>query len=265
MRQKIRFQFWILSISTIAIVALAAILPPVPQSESYHEFIDQRLFFGIPNFLNVVSNLAFLLIGVAGVVFILHSFGLIRYPSFASKVECWPYLILFFSIAMVCIGSAYYHWAPNNAGLLWDRLPIACGVTALLAATIVDRVSVKAGLILLPILVLLGLASVLHWYWSELQGAGNLNFYIVVQFYSLLLVIVLSIIFPSRYTRGSDIYIVVAMYGLSKVAEKLDTEIYALGQLISGHTIKHFLAAAAVYWILRMLMKRVPVEGNALK
>ncbi len=261
-----RFQLWVLCISTIVIVALAAILPPIAQSESYHQFVDQRLYFGIPNFLNVVSNLAFLLIGVAGVVFIGRSFGLNRYPSFVTKVECWPYLILFLSIAMVCLGSAYYHWAPNNAGLLWDRLPIACGVTALLAATIVDRVSVKAGLILTPVLVFLGLASVLHWYWSELQGTGNLNFYIVVQFYSLLLVIVLSIVCPSRYTRGSDIYIVVAMYGLSKVAEKLDAEIYALGQLISGHTLKHLLAAAAVYWIFRMLVKRVPVaRDNALK
>lgn len=262
-----RVKFWILGVLSIVVVVLAAVLPPIAQPVSYHAFVDQRDFWGIPNFWNVVSNLGFLLIGVAGIVLIERSFKSGRHQSFVSRAERWPYLILFFSVAMVCVGSAYYHWMPNNMGLLWDRLPIACGVTALLAATIVDRVGVKAGLIALPILVFLGVASVLHWYWSELQGAGNLNFYIVVQFYSLLLVVVLSVLLPSRYTRGADIYTVVGLYGLSKVTEKLDGDIYALGQVVSGHTLKHLIAAFAVYWIVRMLMKRVPVaaEKGSLK
>jgi hypothetical protein len=100
----------------------------------------------------------------------------------------------------------------------------------------------------------------MHWHWSEQRGAGNLNFYIVVQFYSLLVIILLGIFFPSRYTRGADIYMALALYGCAKLAEAGDREIYDLGQVVSGHTIKHLLAALAIYWILRMLAKRRPLR-----
>ena len=100
----------------------------------------------------------------------------------------------------------------------------------------------------------------MHWYWSEQRGAGNLNFYIVVQFYSLLVILLLGIFFPSRYTRGADIYKVMALYALAKLAEIRDEEIYDIGQVMSGHTAKHLLAALAIYWILRMLAKRRPLR-----
>ena len=117
------------------------------------------------------------------------------------------------------VGSAYYHLAPDNDSLVWDRLPIAIAIMALLSATITERVSVKTGLRLLPVLVAAGLLSVMYWHWSEQRGAGNLNFYIIVQFYSILLIVLLAIFFPSRYTRGADIYIVFAWYGAAKLAE----------------------------------------------
>src|SRR5205807_2566137 len=110
---------------------------------------------------------------------------------------------------------------------------------ALLSATITERIGLKAGLRLLPILVMVGVLSVMHWYWSEQRGAGNLNFYIVVQFYSILLIVLLGVFFPSQYTRGADIYIVFAWYSAAKLAEITDREIYGLGHLISGHTAKH--------------------------
>jgi hypothetical protein len=99
----------------------------------------------------------------------------------------------------------------------------------------------------------------MHWYWSEQRGAGSLNFYIVVQFYSLLVIFLLGIFFRSRYTGGFYIYTVMALYGLAKLAEIQDQEIYDLGQVMSGHTAKHLLAALAIYWILRTLAKREPV------
>lgn len=102
---------------------------------------------------------------------------------------------MFLSVVMTGFGSAYYHWAPDNEVLLWDRLPIAIGVTALLAAALMERISVRVGLWGLPVLVVLGVVSVLYWYWTEKLGAGNLNYYIVVQFYSLLLIILLGIFF----------------------------------------------------------------------
>ncbi len=249
-----------LAILSLGMLLIAAIVPPIPQPPEYHQFADQRDYFGIPNFFNVVSNLAFLFMGIAGVQFLLASRASSTYTSFIKPCERWSYLILFLGVALLGIGSAYYHLAPDNDRLVWDRLPIAIAIMALLSATITERVGLKAGLRLLPVLVAAGALSVMHWYWSEQRGAGNLNFYIVVQFYSILLIVLLGMSFPSQYTRGADIYIVFAWYSAAKLAEIIDYEMYGLGHLISGHTAKHVLAAVGVYWILRMLKMRKPLE-----
>ena len=249
----------ILSVSSIIVLLLAAILPPIDQPIAYHQFADQALLFGIPNFLNVVSNLAILLSGVVGLWYVRQCYRVSGQQGFINQAECWPYFILFLSVVATGFGSAYYHWAPNNETLLWDRLPIAIGIGALLAAVMVERISLLVGLWALPLLVMLGAASVVYWYWTELWGAGNLNFYIVVQFYSLLLVVLLGIFFPSQYTRGNDMYKVIGLYAVAKVAETFDQAIYSLGQVMSGHTIKHFLAALAIYMIVRMLQQRTPL------
>ena len=250
---------WVFSFLSVTILIAAAILPAMPQPVEYHQFADQRFFLGIPNFLNVVSNLALLLSGMAGLIFLLRSPGTQNHGAFIQISERWPYFFLFFSVAMACFGSAYYHWVPDNERLLWDRLPIATGIMALLTVTLVERVSVKVGLWLMPWLILIGIGSVLYWYWSEQQGAGNLNFYIVTQFYSLLLIVMLGLFLPTRYTHGAVMYKVIGLYGIAKLAESLDSEIYALGGIASGHTLKHLFAALAVYWILRMLQERSPL------
>lgn len=258
-----RCRLWILGILSVGIVLAAAIVPPIPQPAEYHQFADQRIYFGISNFFNVASNVIFLLVGLAGLVFLLRvhgsDAGSNASKAFIKPSERWPYLVLFSSVTMACIGSIYYHLAPDNDRLVWDRLPIAMGVMALLAATLNERIDPRAGVRLLPLLIAIGAGSVMHWNWSEQRGAGNLNFYIVVQFYSLLVVILLGIFFPSRYTRGTDIYMALALYGLAKLAEIGDRQIYDLGHVISGHTAKHLLAALAIYWILRMLTKRGPL------
>jgi hypothetical protein len=254
-----RRRLWMLGILSVGMLLLAALVPPIPQPLEYHQFADQRVYFGIPNFFNVVSNGAFLLVGMAGLGFLLRSGGGHAANAFVAPPERWPYQVLFLNVGMVCIGSAYYHLAPDNERLMWDRLPIAMGIMALLAATLSERVSPKVGLRLLPVLIAIGVGSVMHWHWSELRGAGNLNFYIIVQFYSILLIILLGIYFRSRYTRGADIYIALAFYAFGKLAEIADRAIYDLGQVISGHTVKHLLAAGAIYWVVRMLRKRRPL------
>ncbi len=251
-----RLRFWILGVSSIFVLLLAAIFPPTAQPVAYHQFADQKSFLDIPNFLNVVSNLAIFFSGMVGLLFVLRCYQSPMQHSFIQKAECWPYLVIFLSVVMTGFGSAFYHWVPDNASLLWDRLPIAVGVTALLAAVLVERVSARMVLLVLPCLVVLGVASVLYWYWTEQRGAGNLNYYIVVQFYSLLLIVLLSAFFPSNYTRGGDMYKVIGLYAIAKVAETFDREIYDLGQVVSGHTTKHLLAAVAIFLIVRMLQKR---------
>jgi len=248
-----------MGISTVLVMLVAASWPPIAQPDDYHGFADQRFLLGIPNFMNVISNLAILFSGVAGLLF-LHRIQNVEYASnrktFNTSTEMWPYLVFFISIVMTALGSAYYHWQPDNTTLLWDRLPIAIGVMALLAAVLVERVNVRTGLRMLPVLVLMGAASVIYWHWSEQQGAGNLNFYIVVQFYSLLLIVLLSWLLPSGYTHGDAFLKAIGLYALAKVAEMLDQQTFVIGYVVSGHTLKHLISGVAIWWIVRMLKKR---------
>jgi hypothetical protein len=251
---------WV-SVVSLLVVIVAVLLPPLPQPAEYHQFADQRSFFGISRFNDVMSNLAFLSSGAAGLVFL---WQVCRTPAsvqFQHRRESLPYWVLFLSVVLVTFGSIYYHWTPDTDHLLWDRLPIATGIGALLAATITERIDPKLGLRSLPLLVVLGIFSVLYWYWSERQGTGNLNFYIAMQSYSILLIVWLSLRFPSRYTHGDGIYPVVALYALAKVFELLDGQIFVWTQsCISGHTLKHLTAAYAAYRIVQLLHKRVLIN-----
>ena len=252
----------ILGVVTAAAGVVVALLPRIPQPQDYHNFADQRTFLAVPNCLNVLSNAPFLVAGLWGMILV---FGGRRKERdlFINPVERWPYLILGLGVAITCFGSAYYHLAPDNARLVWDRLPMTLGFMSLLAAMLMERVSLRGGLIALGPLLLLGLASVVHWYESELHGAGDLRLYLVVQFYTLLLVLLIIGLFPARYTRGWHLGIAMALYVLAKVFEVLDRQIYRPGHVISGHTLKHLVGALAVYWVFRMLARRRPVAASS--
>ena len=237
-----------------ALLMAAMIMPPVAQSQLYHAFADQRSFLGVPNFWNVVSNLPFLLIGAAGIIFLRAEKQRSRKTGSSGIHSAYQWV--FFSTLLVFPGSTYYHWSPDNSSLLWDRLPIAIGMMALLAAVLLERISLKQPNLLLSTFVSLGAASVMYWYWSEQQGAGNLNYYIAVQFGALLLVALLAGCYPSRYSRARDLYGVLGWYGLAKIAEIFDESIYQISGMVSGHTLKHLLAAMGVYWLTRMLRLR---------
>lgn len=246
---------------TVLVALTAVLLPPIPQPQSYHLFADQRSLLGIPHFADVISNFPFAVVGVCGLIFLFrHSAGVT--PKFIDPRERWPYLLVFVGVFLTAFGSSYYHWSPSNARLVWDRLPMTIAFMSMVAAVIAERVSLRLGLWLLPILVLLGLVSVLQWYMSETRGEGDLRFYAAVQVYSAL-VLLLALLFPPSYTRGTDLAVVVGFYALAKVLEALDKPIFSLGHIVSGHTLKHFAAATAAYWILRMLQKRQPVSTFA--
>jgi hypothetical protein len=127
--------------------------------------------------------------------------------------------------------------------------------TSLVAAVIAERVSVRAGLWLWPVLLAIGVSSVLHWHASEVHGHGDLRSYAAVQVYSAT-VLLLTLLLPTKYTRGFDFAMVVGFYVLAKALEIADRAIFSLGDIVSGHTLKHLVAAAAGYWVLRMLKKR---------
>jgi hypothetical protein len=243
---------------TAAIVAVIAIcLPPTPQPLSYHHFADQRAWLGIPNFGDVASNLAFAVVGMWGLIFLLRLSPQELPEHFVDARERWPYILVFIGMLLTAFGSSYYHLAPDNARLVWDRLPMTIVFMSMVAAIIMERISVPAGLWLWPVLLAIGAGSVVQWHLSEVRGHGDLRFYGAVQAYSAA-VLLLTLLIPAKYTRNRDFAVVAAFYVLAKILETTDRQVFAAGNIVSGHTLKHLAAAGAGYWILRMLQKRRP-------
>lgn len=248
---------------TVAVAAAAFFVPRIPQPQSYHMFADRRAFLGIPNFGDVVSNVPFAIVGVWGLVYLAWLRGSELSKRFVDRRERLPYLVFFVGVLLTAFGSSYYHLHPDNARLVWDRLPMTTAFMSLVAVLIAERINLRAGLWLLPILLVVGMGSVFQWYWTELRGVGDLRFYATVQFYSVVfLLIVMS--FRSRYTYGSALAVVAGLYVLAKLLETFDRQVFSLGHIVSGHTLKHLAAALAGYWVLRMLMKRQRVVAPAV-
>jgi len=236
--------------------AICFMLPRIPQPLTYHNFADHRSLLGIPNFGDVASNLPFAVIGAWGLCFL----WLSKSESdrhFIDPRERWPYFFVFVGLFLTALGSSWYHLNPNNTTLVWDRLPMTITFMAMVSAVMMERISLKLGIWLLPILLFVGLASVLQWHWSELQGSGDLRFYVVVQAYSAAAILIVLLL-PARYTQSRDLGLVVVFYALAKVLEYFDKPIFAALRVVSGHTLKHLAAAAAGYCILHMVRKRQP-------
>jgi len=231
---------------------------PIPQDLDYHRLADARAFFSIPNFNDVMSNTGFALVGILGLIAVA---GVRRHTLFVKPIDARPYLIFFAGVALVSLGSAWYHWAPSNERLLWDRLPMSVAFMAFASAIVADRIHARAGNTwLLLVLVILGLSSLLYWHYTEQLGRGDLRFYAFVQFYPVILLPVVLWLFPDyRYVVGRYVAWVFAWYGLSKVLEHFDAQVFGMfGYTISGHTLKHLAAAVSALVVLRMLSSRLP-------
>jgi len=241
---------------TVVVGLIAYLAPRPPQPLRYHNFADQRPALGIPNFGDVVSNLAFAIFGLWGLWFLLRLSPPEIATRFIDSRERWMYVAVFFGMVLTAAGSSYYHLAPDNHRLVWDRLPMTVVFMSLVAAMIAERISLRGALWLWPLLLLIGVLSVLQWHWSEQSGHGDLRFYAAVQVYAVL-VLLLVLVLPARYTHGSYLGVVVGFYVLAKLLETFDKQVFAaLGHIVSGHTLKHIVAGFAGYWILRMLQRR---------
>lgn len=241
---------------TVAAAALAAAVPRIAQDPAYHHFADDRRLFGVANGLNVVSNVPFFLVGLWGLGRVLSVRAGEPSSAFIASRERWPYVFVCAGVALTGLGSAWYHLVPDTGRLVWDRLPMTLVFMGLLAAVVVERVDVVAGLVRLPLLLAAGLGSVVYWHATEAAGVGDLRPYGLVQFLPTLAIPLMLWLFPARYTRGGDVLIVLLIYGAAKLFEALDGRIFAWGGIVSGHSLKHLAAALACWWLLRSLMAR---------
>ena len=243
----------IIILATVALIAISFVFArgPVSQDPSYHEFADQRTIAGIPNGLNVLSNMAFIISGAWGMAFL--ALLLKRSGMTTLLLE---YLLFFFGIFLSGIGSGFYHYRPDNASLVWDRLPMTMAFMAFLCSMISERIDRRAGAIALTPLLALGAFSVGYWAWSESVGRGDLRLYAVVQFLPLIQLPLILLLFKAPRSYSIPVWSLAIMYVLSKVLEYFDRSVYVTTGFVSGHTLKHVLAAAGTGCILKMLYDR---------
>ena len=232
---------------TLTVVSLILIfcLSPIPQAPAFHNFADTHAWMIIPNAANVLSNIPFLVIGVYGLAIISRS----SQPLPIRAI----YAMLFIGVILTGLGSAYYHWHPDNDRLIWDRMPMTIVFMSFLSATIAELVSRPVGVRLLPPLVGLGIASVLWWYYTEINGEGDLRLYFWVQFYPMLAIPTLLLLYytPAIKRITPSLIWIVVWYALAKIVEQLDYPIYHAIR-VSGHTLKHLAAAASTGYFVHL-------------
>ncbi len=241
-------------LGTLVLGSLAAVcfLRPIPQPPEYHGFADQRPFLGIPHFLDVASNLPFLVAGLFGLYNALRKQG----SRLVDPAAQAPWTVLMAAIFLTGFGSSYYHWAPEDATLFWDRLPMALGFSALLGIMILERVDQTWGRRLwLPIL-LAGLGTLLYWRWQ-----GDLRWYVLLQAWAIVLVPTILLLFEPKTTDTRDLGVALALYALSKIFELLDVVIFNMGGIVSGHTLKHLAAGLGSWFLYRHLSLRRVLEA----
>jgi len=232
---------WSLGAVTVAGVVAAFWFSPLPQDPAYHDFADHRTLFGTPNFLNVFSNISFVLVG---------AFGLSKLSRLGSASLRSAYVVFCVGVVFVGLGSAYYHHSPSTLGLAWDRLAMTVAFMSLFSMVVSDRISKKFGGVILWPLILTGVASVGYWYWSEFQGQGDLRAYGIIQFLPMLLIPLMLLICNGKSLSTPWLWGTMGTYSLAKVAEHFDEVIYGTIGIVSGHSIKHVLGSLAVLWAI---------------
>jgi len=226
------------------------ITSPLAQDPAYHLFADQRMFLGIPNFWNVASNLPFIAVGIWG-------FAFTRRQVNSPLRFAW--LVFFTGIFLTAFGSGYYHLRPDNDSLAWDRLTMTIGFMSFVAIVVGEYMSIDWGRRLVLPLVIIGAASVLYWSHTEQLGAGDLRPYALVQFMPMILIPAVILIRHDHSDLGRYIAWMIAFYAMAKVLEYFDAGLFSVGELMSGHALKHVFAALGPAALLFGLVKRTAV------
>lgn len=240
-RQKLAIILLLLLLCA-GLIVLFGFVPPIPQDLAYHRFAPTNVeITGIPNTWNVMTNLPFAVVGLLGLLFCSRTPHLVATAS-------WK--LFFAGVTLTSIGSAYYHWQPTSATLIWDRLPMTIAFTSLFSALLSEQFRDTLERFILMPMVVLGLSSVLYW-----QQTNDLRFYAMVQFFPLVALPMTSCIIPFRDGSGRYLYQALAAYALAKVFETCDQQTWKLLGF-SGHAIKHLLVGYSTFCLFLMLKNR---------
>ena len=247
-------QFRLAYLFAVALLVVIAVsfMQAIPQDTAYHDFIDKRTLYAIPNFWNVASNIVFVIVGLLGIVQLA-----VRQPVTGGLPELRTvYLVFFIGVFFTGFGSAYYHLDPSNATLVWDRLPMTLAFMAFFSMIVGEYLSPGVGRALLWPLLLVGILSIMYWYMTERAGHGDLRPYALVQFLPMLLIPMILLMFRGRLNGSLYLWAMIAAYVVSKIAEYFDADIFSAAGVLSGHGIKHIVAAVGTLFILLALRRR---------
>lgn len=233
-----------LLLAVVLAVLVACLGPAVAQPAHYHAFADQRVLWGVPFAMDVLSNMPFAVGGFWGLV-------TLRRLQAGTEVDAQrPLAALFFvGLLLTALCSSAYHWRPDHTGLAWDRLGMVVAFAGLLGLAVADRVSARAGVVTAGSVLLLGPLSVVAWAIS-----GNLLPWVVLQAGGMLLVLLLAACRPVAGAWGLPLGAVIALYTLAKLLELGDHAVFAwTGGLVSGHSLKHGVAALAAWPVMAVM------------
>ena len=255
MRWKLSTPEAVLLAACVLLLAFAALAPVLPQPAGHHAFADRRVLWGIPFAMDVLSNLPFALGGLAG------GWLLWRAPRRAiSNMQRAMAELFFAGLLLVAVGSSWYHWQPDDAGLAIDRYAMAIAFAGLLGLAAAGRVSERAGTLLG--LALLTLAPLAVWVWS---ATGNVLPWATVQFGGLVLLVGLGLMPPADHALRVNWWLVLLAYAVAKLFELNDHAVFELtGGWLSGHTVKHVVASLAPLPVLLAVRQAYESRQNAL-
>lgn len=246
-------KIWGLLILAVLSVIAVFSFPPVPQPQEYYDFSDQRKILGIPNFMDVLSNLPFFFIGLWGLS--INSFN-------KKKKDGIVPFTLFMGFVLLAFGSGYFHWSPNDFTLVFDRMAMAIIFMSFFTLVLYDYISRSKALFFFPWLVLLGIGSVIWWYLTEVGEKGDLRPYILVQYFPVLAIPLVMVLFRGQYDYRREMLLVYFFFILAKATEETDEIIFRFTGFISGHTLKHLFMAIAGVFIVKLAQKRKAGSGN---
>jgi len=248
---KENYKGFVLIVLFVVSAAILYLLDPIAQDFAYHKFSDCRSFFGINHFMDVISNFPFVVIGLLG----------IRLANKAYRKKTMIFFlmtfILFSGVFFTGLGSAFYHYDPNNFSLIFDRLPMTLVFTPFFATIIYDYVDRRIGTVVFYSFITLGIYSIFYWYYTELIGLGDLRLYAFVQFFPVVTVPLILLFYKNEHLYSTQIWLVFGAYTIAKICEHFDGYIFDFLGVISGHTIKHLFSALAVYFIYTIYQKRI--------
>ena len=228
-------------ITAVTFIVVFTLVKPISQVSEYHHFANEIKLFGIQNFWNVVSNFGFILTGLFGIV------GLKKGKE-KNPIDS----VLFLGILLTGFGSAYYHYSPNNASLVWDRLPMTLVFASFFASFYSNFFCKKIGFKIWLFNLVLGVLSVFYWQYTESINKGDLRLYAIVQFLPIILTLIIFTIHYKQHPKLlKPMLLTIVFYLLAKFLEHFDYQIFEICKIISGHPLKHIAASIATYFIFK--------------